>query len=189
MNRTIFFDRDGILNNLVEDASGKLRAPFNLKELEVNYQARDLINYMRRSFHFTLFTNQPDIGKGRIKQNEFEKIQREILSVYSEISSFLICPHTQESLCACRKPSPKLLIEYADTNNCNLINSWVIGDRWVDIEAGNSAGCSTILLEKQYSWNATSDGSRPADTLQPTIVIGNFNDLKNYYRQIERNKS
>ena len=40
MNRTIFFDRDGILNNLVEDESGKLRAPFNLKELEVNHQAR-----------------------------------------------------------------------------------------------------------------------------------------------------
>lgn len=188
MNRTIFFDRDGILNNLVEDESGKLRAPFNLKELEVNHQARDLIDFMRRSFYFTLFTNQPDIGKGRIKQNEFEKIQHEILSVYSEISSFLICPHAQESLCACRKPSPKLLIEYAAAHNCNLVNSWVIGDRWVDIAAGNSAGCSTILLEKHYSWNATSDGSLPDDSLQPTIIIGNFNNLKKYYRQIEQHK-
>ena len=186
MIKTIFFDRDGVLNDLVEGVDGKLRAPYNLTELKINYQARDLINQTKNSFNFALFTNQPDIGNRKLKQQDFDKIQYEISAAYSEISDFLVCPHAQELLCTCRKPSPQMLIEYAATHNCNLENSWVIGDRWIDIAAGHSAGCSTILLEKWYSWDATSDGSEPISSLQPTISVVNFSELKKYHRQIEQ---
>jgi D-glycero-D-manno-heptose 1,7-bisphosphate phosphatase len=67
------------------------------------------------------------------------------------LDDILVCPHTDHDNCDCRKPRPGMLLEAAHRHNIDLGNSFMIGDRWRDIEAGYNAGCKTILIDYGYS--------------------------------------
>ena len=61
-----------------------------------------------------------------------------------------VCWHTDADNCACRKPKPGLLLEAAKEHGIVLEQSWMIGDRWRDVEAGKSAGCRTVFIDYHY---------------------------------------
>jgi D-glycero-D-manno-heptose 1,7-bisphosphate phosphatase len=100
------------------------------------------------------------------------------------LDDIFVCCHTDEDNCNCRKPMPGMLLEAARKYNIELAASFMVGDRWRDVEAGYNAGCKTILIDYGYSekppdhepdlrvsslreaadWiiRSTTDGARPA---------------------------
>jgi len=73
------------------------------------------------------------------------------LQRYLQLDGVCLCPHDDSARCACRKPQPGLLLEAARVWNIDLESSYIVGDRWRDIEAGHRAGCRTIFVDYGYA--------------------------------------
>ena len=101
-------------------------------------------------FKIIVTTNQPDVAKGDLGQAVVESIHS-LISTEFQIDDVKVCFHVDEDNCSCRKPKPGMLLDAADQWNLDLSKSFMIGDRWRDIEAGKSAGCQSILIENDYA--------------------------------------
>jgi D-glycero-D-manno-heptose 1,7-bisphosphate phosphatase len=165
MNKGFFFDRDGILNKLVYEKKST-RPPYNLSELDLNYEIFDSIKSLKNDFMLFIVSNQPDVKRGNLKLDELTKINEKINSKlhFTEI----LCETEDNSLH--KKPNPHMLNNLIKKYDIDKLNSWIIGDRWVDIEAGFRAGIKTILHKNKYSFDETSAGL-PNKTIKPDIVI------------------
>ena len=69
----------------------------------------------------------------------------------------MVCPHNNYDNCECRKPKPGMLLNLAEKWSINLKKSYLIGDNWKDMQAGTTAGCTTILLDKSYNIDIKAD--------------------------------
>jgi D-glycero-D-manno-heptose 1,7-bisphosphate phosphatase len=147
--RAVFFDRDGVLNRaLVRD--GKPYPPANLAELEITAGAAvALAKLKERGFLLLVVTNQPDVSRGTQNIEAVEEIHRAIAKELP-LDEFLVCPHDDRDGCACRKPKPGLLHDAAARYGVDLANSYLVGDRWRDVEAGQAAGCRTVWIDAGY---------------------------------------
>ena len=116
-------------------------------------------------------TNQPDVARGRLDPAELA-LMHDHLRATLAVDDIAVCPHDGAEGCHCRKPRPGMLIDLAARHRVDLDASYMVGDRWVDIAAGAAAGCTTILVERRYSWDSTSAGSPPA-TLHPDHRVAN----------------
>jgi len=157
----VFLDRDGVINRaFVRD--GKPFPPSTLEELEILPDVADALNQLKRhGFELVVVSNQPDVARGTQSKDNVERINRAI--GYSlPISDFFTCYHTDEDNCSCRKPRPGLLLLAAQKHNLDLSKSYMVGDRWRDVEAGQSAGCKTILIDRSYREKAPA---RSPDTI------------------------
>ena len=149
MNRAVFLDRDGVLNRVVL-RDGKPHPPASLAELEILPRAREaLANLKRQGFLLLVVTNQPDVARGTQTREAVEAMHDE-LSAVLPVDGFFVCYHDDADGCECRKPRPGLLLEAAKLHAIQLSASFLIGDRWRDIEAGASAGCRTVLIDYGY---------------------------------------
>ncbi|MGA8431477.1 MAG: HAD family hydrolase [Candidatus Sulfotelmatobacter sp.] len=149
-NKAIFLDRDGVLNrSFIRD--GKPFAPTKLEEFEilpgVPEALRDLKN---QGYKLIVVTNQPNVARGNQSLQTLEAMHQ-ILTSQLPLDDILLCPHTDDDHCDCRKPQPGMLLAAARKHHIDLANSYMIGDRWRDIEAGYNAGCRTILIDYGYS--------------------------------------
>jgi D-glycero-D-manno-heptose 1,7-bisphosphate phosphatase len=152
MKKAIFIDKDGTLIKNV---------PYNvdpeLVQLELSVgKALQLLK--ENGYLLIVISNQDGIAKGFFTWNDLKKvneaIQRLLAPFNISIDAFYYCPHFKEGAidiyafdCDCRKPRPGLLLNAAKENAVDLEGSWMIGDILNDIEAGNSAGCRTILID------------------------------------------
>ena len=148
-HRAIFLDRDGVLNRAyVRD--GKPFPPPGQKELEllpdVASSLRDLKSH---GFALYVITNQPDVARGHQTRETVEAIHHKLRSSLP-IDDIFVCYHDDADDCACRKPKPGLLFEAQRKHNVDLARSFMVGDRWRDVDAGHSAGCKTILVDYGY---------------------------------------
>ena len=66
------------------------------------------------------------------------------------LDEFLVCPHDDRDACDCRKPTPGLLLEAQARHGIDLRRSFLVGDRWRDVDAGRAAGCRTVFLDYGY---------------------------------------
>lgn len=149
-SRAVFIDRDGVLNR-VRLVNGKPFPPRCLKELEILPDVQEaLLNLKALDYLLVCVTNQPDVARGEQQQTVVENIHRVLLKALP-LSSIRVCYHDDSDCCGCRKPLPGLLIDAANDYNVNLSASFMVGDRWRDIEAGRQARCTTILIEAGYT--------------------------------------
>jgi D-glycero-D-manno-heptose 1,7-bisphosphate phosphatase len=126
-------------------------APTTLEEFEILPGVAEALNNLKRhNYKLIVVTNQPDISRGTQSPQLLEAMHQ-LLKSQLPIDDILTCPHTDADHCACRKPQPGMLLEAARKHNIDLANSFMIGDRWRDIEAGYNAGCKTILIDYGYS--------------------------------------
>ena len=95
-------------------------------------------------------TNQPDVARGTTPREAVEAINRRVLESLPLVEMF-VCYHDNCDKCNCRKPLPGLLVEAADKYRVDLSRSFMIGDRWRDVEAGRRAGCQTIWIDCGYT--------------------------------------
>ncbi len=155
-HRAVFLDRDGVLNRAVV-RNGKPHPPGSVKELEVPEDVpRALRELKARGFELLVVTNQPDVARGTLPRAAVESINRELSSLLP-LDDVLVCYHADEDNCACRKPKPGLLLEAANRHGIDLAHSFMVGDRWRDVEAGHNAGCRTVLLDSGYDERAPRD--------------------------------
>ena len=95
-------------------------------------------------------TNQPDVARGKQNQAAVEAMHKMMASELP-VDDFIVCYHDDRDDCPCRKPKPGLLHIGADRHAVNLATSFMVGDRWRDVDAGSAAGCRTVFLDCQYT--------------------------------------
>ena len=172
MKRAVFLDRDGVLNPS-EEADGRLRAPLSLEAFRPFPWAAEAVSRLRAAgFLCLVVTNQPEVGTGELTPETLEamheRLRREV-----PVDDVYVCPHSDADRCPCRKPRPGLLLRAAAEWGVDLGASFLVGDRWRDVEAGRAAGCVTILVEGPESGQATAD-YRVADLREAVTTILNL---------------
>jgi D-glycero-D-manno-heptose 1,7-bisphosphate phosphatase len=147
--RAVFLDRDGVLNRaIVRD--GKPYPPASLTELEIaEGAAPGLARLKNLGFLLFVVTNQPDVARGTQTLDAIQAIH-EAMRQTLPVDEFFICPHDDRDACQCRKPAPGLVLEAQQRYGIDLSRSFLIGDRWRDIDAGRAAGCYTVFLDHHY---------------------------------------
>jgi D-glycero-D-manno-heptose 1,7-bisphosphate phosphatase len=149
LRRAVFLDRDGVLNEPVL-RNGKPYPPSGPDEvIIVPDAAASLVRLKRQGFLLLVVTNQPDVRRGTSTQAAVEKINQS-LADNLPLDDFFTCYHDDSDQCDCRKPLPGLFTKAAAKHGVDLANSYMIGDRWRDIDAGSAAGCRTILIDSHY---------------------------------------
>lgn len=129
-----------------------------------------LVALHEAGFWLVVVTNQPDVATGLQTREEVERMHAWMRQEL-QLDDIRVCCHVDSDGCACRKPRPGMLLEAAESQGLDLAASFMIGDRWRDIEAGHAAGCRTIYLANHYderrpvnSW-ATVDSLHDASRL------------------------
>jgi D-glycero-D-manno-heptose 1,7-bisphosphate phosphatase len=149
MLRAVFLDRDGVLNQATI-RGGRPYPPASVEQLNLRPDAASALTRLKAAgFLLIVVTNQPDVARGTQSRAVVEQINRALASQLP-IDDFLVCWHDDRDACACRKPKPGLLLDAASRYPVDLSRSFLIGDRWRDIDAGAAAGCRTVLLDHQY---------------------------------------
>ena len=149
--RAIFLDRDGILNKERNDYVK------TVQELEIFPNiGRSIKKINEKGFLVIVITNQSAIGRKLTSENELQKIHNSLqdyLKKWSaKIDAIYYCPHIPDDNCNCRKPKPGLLIQAANDYNIDLQNSWMIGDHDRDVQSGLNAGCNSIMVTPENSF-------------------------------------
>ncbi|MFI5387011.1 MAG: D-glycero-alpha-D-manno-heptose-1,7-bisphosphate 7-phosphatase [Fimbriimonadales bacterium] len=149
VSRAVFLDRDGVLNRaLVRD--GRPYPPPTLEAFEILPGVPEAV----RKLHDTGFlligaTNQPDVSRGTQRREVVEAMNSRLLAEMP-ITAILVCYEDGDD-CPRRKPNPGLLLEAAQTYSIDLAASFMVGDRWRDVEAGRRAGCRTVFIDLGYA--------------------------------------
>lgn len=151
----LFIDRDGTINTEVDF----LTRP---EELQLIPHAAEAIREANRlGIKTIVITNQSGIARGLLSENDVHAVHQKLEELLSErgahIDAIYYCPHHPDygtpqyrKDCTCRKPKTGMLEQAAQKFGINLRSSFVVGDRWVDMKAGEQAGCGTILVLTGY---------------------------------------
>jgi len=164
--RAVFLDRDGVINRaMVRD--GKPYPPATVDAVEILPGVADgLARLHDAGFRLVVVTNQPDIARGTQGRDVVDAIHAHLASMLP-IDEFRVCAHDDRDACACRKPKPGLLEDAARAADIDLAASFMVGDRWRDIEAGRTAGCRTVFIDYHY------EERRPEN---PDVIVPSFPD-------------
>ena len=103
----------------------------------------------RAGFLLIVVTNQPDVARGFQPKAVVEEIHAS-LRARLPIDDIFVCYHDDRDRCECRKPAPGLLLEAARKHEIEMAESFLIGDRWRDVECGERAGCATVFIDYRY---------------------------------------
>lgn len=150
LKRAVFLDRDGVINNVVL-RDGKPYPPTSLADMKLAPDVdRSLGRLRKMGFVLIVVTNQPDVARGRQSRETIEQMHQFLLGRLP-IDDIYVCYHDNADRCECRKPAPGMLLAAAKKYDLDLERSFMIGDRWSDVEAGRRAKCRTLFLNRQYS--------------------------------------
>jgi D-glycero-D-manno-heptose 1,7-bisphosphate phosphatase len=154
LRRAIFLDRDGVINRTLEQ-EGKPVPPAGLHDLEILPGVPEALARLKAAgYALVVVTNQPDIARGRTTRATVDAIHAHLRATLP-LDEIRVCPHDDVDRCGCRKPQPGLLLE---PPGYDAAVSFIVGDRWVDIEAGKHAGCrATILVDYRYAEGVRSE--------------------------------
>jgi D-glycero-D-manno-heptose 1,7-bisphosphate phosphatase len=150
--QAVFLDRDGVINRALT-RDGKPYPPSGLDEFEILPGVDEACHRLKQAgFLLIVATNQPDVGRGTIPQSAVEDIHTH-LGRALPIDRVEVCYHSGQgaSDCDCRKPRPGMLLRAASELGIDLSRSWMVGDRWRDIDCGHAAGCRTIFIDHGYA--------------------------------------
>lgn len=151
--RAIFLDKDG---TLVENN------PYNVDPARIRFYPdveESLRAFTAAGYQLVIVSNQSGVARGLFAEAELQKVESALRNSFRQMGvslrGFYYCPHDPHGSvreykmhCQCRKPQPGLLVQAAQELNIELGKSWMIGDILHDVEAGNRAGCRTVLLDR-----------------------------------------
>ncbi|MGH7505288.1 MAG: D-glycero-alpha-D-manno-heptose-1,7-bisphosphate 7-phosphatase [Longimicrobiales bacterium] len=156
MAGAVFFDRDGVLNDVVL-RDGRFVSPRALDQLNVVSDAGVVADRLRRAgLRIFAVTNQPDIARGQLGEDVLAAMMRSVSTAVG-LDDYRVCPHDDADGCACRKPRPGMITELAEVWRIELARSFVVGDSDRDVGAGAAAGCTTVLLRRPYNERVEAD--------------------------------
>lgn len=149
LKRAVFLDRDGVLNEAVV-RDGKPYPPATAAEVRLVDGAVEGLGRLRdMGFLLLVATNQPDVARGTQTMAELGAINS-VLEEALPLDAVLICPHDSGDGCECRKPKPGLLTLGAREFGVALEASYMIGDRWRDMDAAAAAGVAGVWIDYGY---------------------------------------
>ena len=157
--KTIFLDRDGVVNK-------EVRYLYKLSDFEFIDGIFDACLYFQKlGYEIVIVTNQSGIARGYYDENDYLRLTEWMLGQFNDnginILDTFYCPHSPASLCECRKPKPGMLIEAKHKHDISMKDSWMIGDKETDIEAANLAGITnTILVKSGHLINESNSNSK-----------------------------
>ena len=147
--RAVFLDRDGVINK-AKVVGNKPYPPATVEALEILPGVEQATRLLHEAgWKLIVVTNQPDVARGKVSISDVEKINRSLYETLP-LDEIRTCFHDDMDNCACRKPKPGLILAAAFELRIDLSNSFMVGDRWRDIEAGRSAGCKTCFIDYRY---------------------------------------
>jgi D-sedoheptulose 7-phosphate isomerase len=151
--RAVFLDRDGVLMD-TEVRAGKPHPMPDSADLHLlPGTGESLAELKRQGFLLLVVTNQPDVARGNRTRAEVEDTHRRLRSALP-VDDVFTCFHDDGDRCDCRKPSPGLVRRAAEAYGIDLKRSYLVGDRWRDVDAGATAGCRTIWIDRGYAERA-----------------------------------
>jgi len=149
MKRAAFLDRDGVLNRSIL-VQGTPRPPKSVNDVVILDGVSEAINQLKKhNFLPVVITNQPDVARGVIGLDILTEINL-FLGTSLGIENFYVCIHDDIDQCLCRKPATGLIELAAIELNLDVTNSFLVGDRWKDIEAGQKLGCTNFFIDYSY---------------------------------------
>lgn len=179
MRRAVFLDRDGVINQPIICA-GKPYPPKQIDQLVIITGVKEAIASLKADgWMVIVVTNQPDVARGSVIRADVERINFFLLQELA-IDQIRTCYHDDLDQCSCRKPAPGLLLEASIDLDIDLNRSYMVGDRWRDIEAGERAGCCTIYIDYDYSERKPSNVKYLAKNLTEAVnIIKNVSNESN----------
>jgi len=160
MDRAVFLDRDGVLNELKYNEQELLwDSPYSLEDFHWLPGVPEAIHHINQlGLKTIVVSNQPGVAKGKCPLAFLEMLTKQITIDLKEIGAWLdgiyYCLHHPDGSvleyrmdCDCRKPKSGLLIKASQEHNIDLSASYMIGDRFIDIQAGQAVGCKSIFVE------------------------------------------
>jgi D-glycero-D-manno-heptose 1,7-bisphosphate phosphatase len=165
-SKAVFLDRDGTLNVAVV-RDGHPFSPQSAEEFSLYDDVRAGCTALRAAgFVLVVATNQPDVGRGLQTRAAVEEIHGKLVSLIPEIARIEVCydPGRGEDSRR-RKPGPGMLLDAAGALGLDLGRSWMIGDRWRDVDCGAAAGTRTVFIDRGYSEKLHA---------APDFVVGSF---------------
>jgi D-glycero-D-manno-heptose 1,7-bisphosphate phosphatase len=187
-DRAVFFDRDGVIVELVwDEVDGAFESPNVKDDVQLVPAAPDAIRRIRSlDYRTVVVSNQPGVAKGKVSREDLLEAHEHVVQLLAErqvlMDDYRYCLHHPCGIdtilaraCECRKPKPGMLLEAADDLGIDLAGSWMIGDSDADAEAGRLAGCRTILVENPQSAHRRQGDSyvdyRVRDVAQAAAVL------------------
>jgi len=158
----VFLDRDG---TLIEDV-GYPSDPDRVRPIAGAIEG--LLRLGGAGLLLVVVSNQSGIGRGLVSAGAAAAVEERFVSEFG-FSGVYVCPHRPDEGCRCRKPMPGMLLDAARDIGIALGNSFVIGDKPSDVEAGKRAGCGSILL------NSREQASKDAD-----LVAGSWREAVDF---------
>lgn len=177
LNKAVFLDRDGVLNEPIIIA-GKPFPPTSLAEMVIDEFAVAATNlFSEKGFMNIVVSNQPDVARRLISRDVVEELNDYLFSNLT-LDHIEVCYHDDNDNCSCRKPKAGMLLSTSRKFNIDLSQSFMIGDRWRDIDAGKAAGCKTIFIDRHYSELKPDKPTFVASSLYDAAeqLLGTLND-------------
>ena len=170
MKRSIFLDRDGVLIKIRK----KKNKPYSIDELDkisIIKDTRRTLKKLKKKFLLIMVTNQPNVSRGLVKKSEVIKINKYVKKILN-LDDIYCCFHDNKDRCKCRKPKAGMLINAKKKWKIDLKNSFMVGDRKKDIDAGKKAGCKNFFIDYNY------DEIKPSK--KNCIYIKSFKEIIKY---------
>ena len=168
-SRAVFLDRDGVLNRpVVRD--GLPYPPNTVEEFDLYEDVpAGCARLKAAGFVLVVATNQPDVGRGTQSREQVEAIHASLGASLPEIDRVEVSydPGGSARDAPRRKPAPGMLLDAADALGIALSQSFMIGDRWRDVDCGHAAGCRTVFIDRGY---------REALRQTPDWTVGSFTE-------------
>jgi D-glycero-D-manno-heptose 1,7-bisphosphate phosphatase len=168
----IFLDRDGVL---IENRSDYVRDWSQVKIIPEAIHALSLTPV--KNYKIVIVTNQSAVGRGLLLSANADEINRRLVNLIrhhdGQVDDVYMCVHKPDDNCFCRKPRPGLLLQAARELSLDLQRSWMIGDAWSDVQAGQRAGVKHTVLLRTGRGTEQLLQSRPEELADHLI----FNNL------------
>ena len=168
--RAVFLDRDGVLNRPVV-SDGRPFPPTQVDEFELYPDAVSACAQLKGAgFLLVVVTNQPDVGRGAQSREAVEAMHEKLRGAIPSLDGIEVCFHAGAAHgepCECRKPKPGMLLRAAAALEIDLAESFLIGDRWRDVDCAHAAGCRVVLIDHGY---------RETLREKPEFTVSNLNE-------------
>jgi len=150
MNKAVFFDRDGVLNEIVERDGGHY-SPQTFSQFKIIEEAIQVTRHTHSvGFLNIVISNQPDIARKKLDKVHLDKMTDQLYKKL-ELDDVFYCTHDDKDFCECRKPLSGLFLQASKKWDINLEDSYMVGDSWKDIEAAKNVNIDSFLLDRSYN--------------------------------------